>query len=189
MPLLNPSFEDAGEHPGEAAHWTLVTFVAAERIAGFGPVPHRGWEDFERWFDKKLVFEPQDLALAFFEPLGKGYEDLEQGWGNDPFLTELPSSQVVVGSFGSGDVESFQQGWDNDAYVASWELVAAMAGIFDGEPVEDFDEAWQGNEAFARSWTEVPSATAMFEGGAQDHEGFESWMAAAIRGETSDGAE
>ena len=37
MPLLNSSFEDAGANPGDADQWTLVTFVAAERIAGFGP--------------------------------------------------------------------------------------------------------------------------------------------------------
>ena len=49
--VANPSFEDAGALPGDAAHWTLQTVTSLERIAGFGPVPHEAWEGFERWSD------------------------------------------------------------------------------------------------------------------------------------------
>ena len=50
MPLLNPRFPLPGEHPGEAEHWTLIAYTAAELIAGFGPEPYSSVEDFERWY-------------------------------------------------------------------------------------------------------------------------------------------
>ncbi len=52
MAILNPSFEEAGtfSSPGEASHWQLVTYTALERIAGFGPEPYQGFENFDRWF-------------------------------------------------------------------------------------------------------------------------------------------
>jgi len=56
MTLLNPSFEDAGAAPGQAAHWTLLTSVAAERLAGFGPNPHRAWEEY---------FDLDTIALSY----------------------------------------------------------------------------------------------------------------------------
>ena len=36
MVLENPSFEDAGSSPGEAAHWTLTAVTSLEVLAGFG---------------------------------------------------------------------------------------------------------------------------------------------------------
>jgi len=80
MAILNPSFEDAGGEPGTAEHWTLATSVAGQRIAGFGPSPHRGWEDFDRWFELRLSFVPGSLALAFFDPIAEGFEDFEEAW-------------------------------------------------------------------------------------------------------------
>ena len=51
MPVLNPSFEDAGALPGEAEHWALSAMTSLEEIAGFGTAPEEAWEDFERWFE------------------------------------------------------------------------------------------------------------------------------------------
>jgi len=179
MAVLNPSFEDGGTNPGEAAHWTLVTSVAGERIAGFGPDPYRAWEDFERWSELMLAFEDGDLALALFDPLAEGYEDFEDAWDNDLYLTELPSGQVVVCPFGGGADEAFETGWANDNYATSWDVVTAVTGSFDGEPREDFEEQWSSNQSYAWVWGSVTSATAMFDGGAQNREDFENgWTAA-----------
>jgi hypothetical protein len=179
MPLLNSGFEDAGPNPGDAAEWTLVTFVATERIAGFGPVPYRAWEDFERWSELKIAFGAGDLAIAFFDPLAEGFEDFEDAWDNDHYLTELPGGQVAVCPFGGSAVEDLESGWDNDAYVTSWAAVTALTGVFDGEPREDFEDQWRSNESFAFTWAAVTSATAMFDAGAQSREDFENgWTAA-----------
>ena len=51
MPVLNPSFEDAGALPGEAEHWTLSAVTSREEIAGFGAGSEEAWDDFDRWFD------------------------------------------------------------------------------------------------------------------------------------------
>ena len=95
MAILNPSFEDAGPEPGMAEHWTLATSVAGQRIAGFGPTPHRAWEDFERWFELRLSFPPGSLALAFFDPIA-------EGWIN------RASAKLVV----SDRIHPNQQGYD-----------------------------------------------------------------------------
>ena len=96
MPIQNPSFEDSGAIPGEAEHWTLLTVTSLERIAGFGPAPHEAWEGFERWFELLDDFDGLAVAIAFFDPLAEGYEDFEEAWSNDIYLTELPTGQVFV---------------------------------------------------------------------------------------------
>src|SRR5690606_6228036 len=131
MAILNPSFEDAGAAPGEAEHWTIVTVTSLERIAGFGPAPHRAWEDFERWFDLLLAFGPGQLALAFFDPIAEGFEDFEEAWANDLYMTELPAGQVITAPFGGGAVEDMESGWPNVPYTTAWEDVAAVVGMFD----------------------------------------------------------
>ncbi len=180
MAILNPSFEDGGTNPGEAAHWTLVTVVAGERIAGFAPDPYRAWEDFERWSELLLVFEDGDLAFALFDPLAEGYEDFEDAWGNDLYMTELPSGQVVLCPFGGGAGEAFEAGWSNDGFATSWDVVTAVTGSFDGEPREDFEEQWSSNQSYAWAWAGVTSTSAMFDGGAQNREDFENGWTAMV---------
>ena len=59
MPVLNPSFEDAGALPGEAEHWALSAVTSLEEIAGFGTAPEEAWEDFDRWFATLLDASPR----------------------------------------------------------------------------------------------------------------------------------
>lgn len=179
MPVLNPGFEDSGTSPGEAAHWTLVSSVMGERIAGFGPDPYRAWEDFERWFELLVSWDQVSVATAFFDLVQERQEDFEEGWDNDTFLLELPSGQVEACVFSDTVVEAFESHWDNDDYAASWDVVPAVTGMFDAEPREDFEEQWSGNQSYAWAWGSVTSATAMFDGGVQSREDFENdWTAA-----------
>jgi len=174
VPILNPSFEDAGAQPGEAEHWTLQAFTGLRRIAGFGPVPHRASEDFERWFELQGDFDGVTVALALFDPLAEGYEDFNEAWDNDLYLTELPTGQVITAPFGGGAVEDMEDGWSNVPYATAWEDVAGVIGLFDAEPREDFNEQWQGNESFAWTWAAVASSAALFDGGAQPVEDYEN---------------
>jgi hypothetical protein len=180
MALLNPSFEDEGAAPGLAEHWTLVTSVAGERIAGFGPEPEEAWEGFERWFELLLDFAPGSLAIGFFDSHAEGYEDFEDGWSNDLFLTELPSGQVVAAPFGGGVVEDMETGWSNVPSWWSWADVAASTAVFDGEPREDFEDGWRSNQSFAWAWSSITSQRAYFDGGTDAEEDFENgWTLAA----------
>ena len=179
MAILNPSFEDAGAQPGEAEHWTIQTVAGRERIAGFGPAPHEAWEGFERWFDLALVFADGDLAIALFDPLAEGYEDFEDAWDNDLYLTELPTGQIVTAPFGGGAVEDMEDGWSNVPYATAWEEVAGVIGLFDAEPREDFEESWDGNESFIWDWAMAVGVIANFDGGADTDEDFENGWAAA----------
>ena len=179
MATLNPSFEDAGTLPGEAEHWTLQTFTSVERVAGFGPAPHEGWEGFERWFELALGFAASDLAVALFDPLAEGYEDFEDAWDNDLYLTELPTEHVITAPFGGGAVEDMEDGWDNDPFATAWEEVAGVVGQFNSEPREDFEEGWRWNELFAWAWADVVGVIAGFDDGSQTVEDYENgWTAA-----------
>ena len=180
MAILNPSFEEDGVNPGEAEHWTLQTVTSLERIAGFGPVSHEAWEAFERWSDLLDDFDDLTVAIAFFDPLAEGYEDFEDAWNNDIYLTELPTGQVVTAPFGGGAVEDMEGGWSNVPFSTSWAEVAAVTGQFDGEPREDFEEQWRSNQSYAWTWAAVTSSTAMFDAGADSNEDFENdWTAAS----------
>jgi len=179
MAILNPSFEDAGGQLGEAEHWTLQTVTSRERIAGFGPAPHEAWEGFERWFDLAPAFSDGDLALGLFDPLAEGYEDFEDAWDNDLYLTELPTGQIITAPFGGGAVEDLEDGWSNATYASAWEEVAAVGGIFDGEAHEDFEEQWRSNQAFIWAWEMAVGVIAAFDGGADTNEDFENDWAAA----------
>ncbi len=179
MASKNPSFEDAGALPGQAEHWTLQAFTSLRRIAGFGPVPHRAWEDFERWFELQDDLDGVTVAIAFFDPLAEGVEDFNEAWDNDLYLTELPTGQVITAPFGGGAVEDFDDGWSNVPYATAWDDVAGVIGLFDAEPREDFEEAWRSNQLYAWTWGSVASSTAMFDAGADDTEDFENgWTAA-----------
>ena len=179
MAILNPDFETPGADPGQAEHWTLIVHTAAERIGGFGPEPHRAWEDFERWVDFKGDLTDVEVILAFFDHLAEGFEDFNEGWDNDLYLFDLPTGQLVVCPFDGGAVEEMESDWNNDNYAWSWEHVTAEAGQFDNETVEDFEDLWRANEAYTWSWSDVASVTAMFDEGAQPVEDFENdWTAA-----------
>lgn len=174
MALQNPSFEDGGVLPGEAAHWTLTAVTSLEVLAGFGPVPEQAWEDFERWHTLRAALEDVPVALAFFDTVAEGYEDFEEGWANAVFLHELPPAQLVTCPFGGGTVERYESGWSNDTYLRDWALVPSSPGVFDGEPAEDFEEQWRSNQSFAWSWAAVSATTALFDAGTQAFEDFEN---------------
>ena len=173
MAILNPSFEDAGLLPGEAEHWTLEAVCSAERIAGFGPVPVRAWEDFERWFELYRALEDVTAVRAFFNDQVDGFEDLEQGWSNEVYLRDLPEGQLAVCPFGGGHVEDMEVDWYNDTYAWSWDEVEAVAGVFGGQPGEPFEVGWCSNELYARSWDEVDHIAAAFDEGIQEVEDYE----------------
>lgn len=180
MAILNPSFEDAGAEPGAAQHWTLSTSVAGQRIAGFGPTPHEAWEGFERWFELFVSFPPGALALAFFDPIAEGFEDFEEAWSNDLYLTELPSGQVITAPFGGGAVEDMEDGWSNVPFTTDWSAVTAVTGIFDGEPREDFEDEWRNNQSYAWQWAALAAQTALFDAGTDPDEDFENGWTRAI---------
>ena len=180
MAVSNPSFEDAGAMPGQAEHWTLITSVAGRRIAGFGPSPHRAWEDFERWCELLERFDDLAVVIARFGPARRRYENFEAGWNNDIYLFELPTGQLETAIFGGREVEDFESGWSNDPFAWRWSDVAGVTGVFGGGPFEDFEEGWRDNENYKWSWSAVASQTAGFDGGAKDREDFEgAWTPAA----------
>jgi len=179
MAILNPSFEDAGAQQGEAEHWTLQSFTGLRRIAGFGPVPDRAWEDFDRWFELLDDLEGITVAIALFDPLAEGYEDFEDAWDNDVYLTELPTGQVITAPFSGGAVEDMEDGWSNVPYATAWEDVAGVIGLFDAEPREDFEEQWRSNQTFIWAWGLAVGVIATFDGGAETNEDFENDWAAA----------
>jgi hypothetical protein len=80
--IQNPDFSQAGAASGGAAHWRLDSRTSRVQIAAFGPLAHRGGEDFERWF----LHTASQYALAFWSPTGAGVED----WLLDTFLWALP---------------------------------------------------------------------------------------------------
>ncbi len=163
MPVQNPSFEDAGTEPGLALHWVLTTFVARERIAGFGPAPERGREDFERWFGWRRGLGDGAVVVAVFEPLREALEAFEGGWDNDLFAWSLPEGAVVLALFDGRPVDDLELGW-SAGFLARWADVANVEARFDGGPAEGFEESWRGNEAFLWSWADVTATAASFDG-------------------------
>ena len=175
MPVLNPSFEDEGALPGEAAHWTLTAVTSLQEIAGFGTLPEQAWEDFERWFEFLGDFAGVPSARAFFDLSSDGYDAFDRGWGGGAFFWE-----VLPAVFGPDDVEDCESGWSNAGFLWTWFSVPSVVGQFDGEELEDFEEQWRSNESYAWSWSSVMSFSAMFDGGAQPVEDFEeAWTYAA----------
>ena len=158
MALLNPSFEDAGMLPGEAAHWKLSAVTRLEEIAGFGTAPEDAWEDFERWFEFLATIDDVLVVLAFFDSALKGYEQFESGWDNAVFLYELPPAQLVTATFDGRAAEDCETGWSNVPYAREWSEVASVTGVFGGEPIEDFRL-----RSYVSIWSEVPSSAAPIE--------------------------
>ncbi|ADO70298.1 hypothetical protein [Stigmatella aurantiaca] len=157
MALLNPSFEDAGARPGEAAHWTLTAVTRLEALAGFG-VPEEACEDFERWYVWRAALSDVSVALAFFSGQREGFESFARGWDNDGFLFELPPAQLVPHHFEGQAVETWGQG----PFLADWVDVTSVLGHFNNSPREDFEQRWHTNEAFAWRWEDVTARVALF---------------------------
>jgi hypothetical protein len=172
MALENPSFEDAGALPGDAAHWTLSAVTSVEEIAGFGTAPEEAWEDFERWFDVLDSIDDVTVVLAFFDSALKGYEEFESGWANNVFMTEMPPAQLVTATFDGLAAEECESGWSNVPYTREWADVLVVTALFDGEPREDFEDEWRQNQLYAWTWAAATSSTAMFDAGAQAVEDF-----------------
>ncbi|TQF09533.1 hypothetical protein FJV41_44120 [Myxococcus llanfairpwllgwyngyllgogerychwyrndrobwllllantysiliogogogochensis] len=156
MPLLNPSFEDTGARPGEAAHWTLTTVTRLEVLAGFG-APEEACEDFERWYVWRAALSDVSVALAFFGQRD-GFEDFSRGWGNDGFLFELPPAQLVPHRFEGNVVET----WGQEPFLADWADVTSVSGLFSDSPREDFEQRWHTNETYAWRWEDVTARGALF---------------------------
>lgn len=179
MAVLNPSFEDAGSLPGEAAHWTLTAVTTLETLAGFGVDPAEGKEDFELWGERLASLDDVLVTRAFFDAATLGYEAFENGWANAVYLQELPPALAVVCPFGGSDAEAFAMGWNNVPYVRDWALLLASAATFGGDALEDFEEAWRGNETYFRKWHELVSSDARFDAGTEPTEAFEGAWAQA----------
>jgi hypothetical protein len=166
MPLLNPTLRDPGPTPGSAAHWTITSRCAAQRLAAFGPAPSRAVEDFERWWTFAPAFGEGSLVLALFDAVPRGYEAFDR-CTSGTFLDSLPEVLLERCSFGGAGVDSFE-GWPSTPWLARWADVAAVAALFDGGDVEAFE-----------GWSDSPSpawAAAAFDAGAAAAEGFAgSW--------------
>jgi hypothetical protein len=49
-------------------------------------------------------------TIATFDTVAHAWEDFEEGWGNDTYLTELLPANLDAFGF-AGDVEGFEAGW------------------------------------------------------------------------------
>ena len=145
----NLGFELAGTAPGLAAGWALDFLASAEEIAGYGPVPERAQEDFERgWLDNEsfvFAFASSALEPALYDDAPESVEDFEEGWSqNESFLRELVS--IAAAEYGPGPklVEDFDELWDgNESFIFAFtpsDLAAA--------PTEPFEAGWRSNDSF-----------------------------------------
>ena len=173
MALLNPRFLLPGDHPGEAAHWTLTAFTSLERFTGFGPEPYQACEGFERWTELLRDLDAIVIAFALFDALPEAVEDFEDAWQNDIYLFELPTGHIIRAAFDGKAEEDLETSWLNDLFAWLWEDVPSVTAVFDGDPHEDFEEGWRGNENFAWSWSDVSDEMALFNDGIDDNEDFE----------------
>ncbi|MCU0659810.1 MAG: hypothetical protein MUF64_32450 [Polyangiaceae bacterium] len=138
MGLVNPTLREEGPTPGSAAGWTMSSVTQAQRIAAFGPAPHRAAEDFERWAPFAAAFEEGDLVMALFDPLPEGVEDFEEAWLDGPLFLALGEAQLAQAAFGGALVEAFDLGWPGSPFAASWANVGALAALFGAAPEETF---------------------------------------------------
>ena len=146
MPLLNPTFADAGALPGEAARWTISAMTSLERLAAFSGV---GREDFERWSAFLSALADVRVVRAFF---GRhGFEEFER-----PFFFTLPTGRVVTCSFGGRDVET----WARPApWLDDWSRVPSTPGLTELFARPGFVADWSGlgsaaapTENFSGAW-------------------------------------
>lgn len=163
--LLNPTFQDAGATPGEAAHWGLSSHCSAQRYAAFGPGAARAVEDFERWFAFAEMFAEGGLVLAFFDPVARGFESFE-AWAGSAFLESLPEVLLDACSFGGAGVDDFE-GWLAGPWDARWSDVTSTPAKFGANAFDSF-EAW--TSPVAPVWAAATFGPALdpadaFEGG------------------------
>ncbi len=169
MAVLNPRFETPGAYPGEAESWTLRTFVATIEFAAFTPEPLSSRDDFSRWYDFHFSLDECTVVVAFFDPNNEGYEDFEESWGNDYYLTEIPTGHVDICEFDGEDFETMDgAGWDVDPYAWTLEDVSTATAVFDGDDYEVFHLA-----PYAWEWPDITSEIAMFTEGADPLEAFD----------------
>jgi hypothetical protein len=179
MGVTNPRFTDAGAASGEALGWTLQTFVAGRRAAGFGPDPAGAVEDFERWAAFFPAFDESAAVRAFFGPAMLAYEPFERGWSNDVFLGELSGGASEPCAFAGAAREAFLAGWAGAPPFWSWSDVSAAQGAFAGAAAEAFEMGWSHNEADVAGWSAISAAAATFDKGAATAELFAgTWPAA-----------
>jgi len=177
MALLNPSFEDAGALPGEAAHWTFSAVTSREAIAAFGAAPAEAFESFERWSPFLDALAPSSTVLAFFDGGREGVEDFEQAWANSLYLREFQPAVLVP--LHTPVPETFDATWSSAAYFLAWASVPSAAASFGAQTLEAFEERWRGNESFARDLASVAVDAAHFAPGARAFEAFETAWAHA----------
>jgi hypothetical protein len=163
MGLVNPTLREEGLTPGSAAGWTLSSFTQAQRLAAFGPAPHRAREDFARWSPFAAAFEEGDLVMALFDPLPEGVEDFEEAWLDSPLLLGLGEAQLATLLFAGAPAEAFDLGWPGSPFAASWGDVGAQAASF----AAGFEETFSG-------WFPLPAPAfnAALFGGNQPAESF-----------------
>jgi hypothetical protein len=159
MGLVNPTLREEGLTPGSAAGWTLSSFTQAQRLAAFGPAPHRAREDFARWAPFAAAFEEGDLVMALFDPLPEGVEDFEEAWLDGPLLLGLGEAQLATLLFAGAPAEAFDLG----PFAASWGDVGALAVSFG-----------MGSEETFSGWFPLPAPifSAVLFGGNQSAESF-----------------
>jgi len=164
--ITNQNFTDLGQYPGEADNWTLFAMANAETIAGFGPAPFYGFEDFEKWFEFKSAFEDGETVLMLFDSIREALEDFEENWNNEHYLTEFSDGYLEAAIFSTGEIEDYETNWLNDDYL--FNLVNSIAAVFNGNDHENFTPA-----EYFFEWDLVNTDIATFDGNNSPGDGFE----------------
>jgi hypothetical protein len=175
MALANPSFEDAGSLPADAAHWTLSARTSREAIAAFGASPPQAFESFERWSSFVDALAGVTTVIAFFDSGHHGFEDFEHAWANSLYLREFQPAVLVP--LHSSATETFDANWSGAAYFLAWGAVASDAATFGAHGAEDFEARWHANESFEHDLAAIATDAARFAPGALAFEPFETaWV-------------
>ena len=128
---------------------------------------------------RKLVSPLRVGHTGTLDPLAEGYEDFEDSWNNEFYITELPTGHVITAPFSGGAVEDMESDWNNDDYFTDWGELVVVIGSFDGESREDYEDQWRNNQAFAWDWSGVTKTRAYFDSGSDPDEDFNNgWTAA-----------
>lgn len=155
MPLLNPTFADAGAQPGQAAHWVLTASTNRQRVARFGD--GRGREDFEAWSLFVAELAAPSVVRDFF---GRdGFEVFEGGWANSAFLVELPTGRVVTATFAGAAVETWSP---PTPLLDDWSATPSVAGLAEDFAPPVWAEDWGqlvsvglATETFSGAWSQA----------------------------------
>jgi hypothetical protein len=175
MALANPSFEDAGALPGDAAHWTLTAHTSREAIAAFGAAPPEAFESFERWFAFVDALAGVTTVIAFFDGGRDGDEDFEEAWANSLYLREFQPAVLVP--LHTPAAETFDANWSGAAYFLAWGAAPSDAATFGAHGIEDFEAHWHANESFAHDLATITTDGARFAPGARAFEPFDTaWV-------------